>query len=331
MKKLMVLGSVNADHVLTVSQFPKPGETISGHDYRIHDGGKGANQAVAACRLGALTSLIGCVGDDDIGQAMAGRFKEYGIDTEGLVPVSGCKTGTAFIFVDEKGENSIGISPQANAKLTAERVRNKMNLISDASILLLQLETPLEGIELAANAARDSGCTVVLNPAPAAALPDRLLGMVDLITPNQTEAETLTSISVSADDTNSLTRASQVLHRKGIPLVLITLGRRGVWFSDAGQGKLVPGFSVDSVDTTAAGDCFNGALVAALLDGRSMMNAIKFAQAAAALSVTREGAQVSIPYLADVEAFLDLTVPQKNPQCLSEAHRVSERSEVYRE
>ena len=306
MNKLVVLGSINADHVLRVSQLPKPGETVSGTDFQILFGGKGANQAVAACQMGANTAFVGCLGEDAIGSEMISRFAELGMDTGGLQQVEGCKTGSALIFVDPEGENCIGISAQANRELTPHRIQPNVEAIESAKTLLMQLETPLEGVEYSAKIAKAAGTRVVLNPAPAQPLSDKLLSLIDIITPNQTEVELLTGVAVSGSDwdNKSAARAAETLHSKGIPIVLITLGSRGVWFSEQGQGKLISGFKVKAVDTTAAGDCFNGALVAALQQGQSILEAIEFAQAAAAISVTREGAQASIPSLDEVHSFL---------------------------
>ena len=303
MKKLTVLGSVNADHVMQLSHLPKPGETVSSESYQIQGGGKGANQAVAAARMGADITFIACVGSDAIGQQLVDSFTSVGINTAGIEPIAGSNTGTAMIFVDAHGENCIAISAQANAHLTADRIEGKKTLIEVADVLLMQLETPLEGIVYAAQVAKHAGTQVILNPAPAAELPDSLLAMIDLITPNETEAEHLTGIRVT--DQAGAARACDVLHGKGIAEVVITLGSRGVWYSSAGVGAHYAGFSVQAVDTTAAGDCFNGALVAALLKDSPMSDAITFAQAAAALSVTRSGAQDSIPALREVVAFIE--------------------------
>ncbi|AJQ95068.1 ribokinase [Gynuella sunshinyii] len=303
MKKLTVLGSVNADHVLQLSHLPKPGETVSSESYQVLGGGKGANQAVAAARMGADITFIACVGSDAIGHQLVDSFASAGINTAGIEQVAGSNTGTAMIFVDANGENCIGISAQANAHLTPDCIQGKKALIETADALLLQLETPVEGVTFAAQVAKNSGTKVILNPAPAAELPDHLLAMVDLITPNETEAERLTGIRVT--DEASAARACDVLHGKGIAEVLITLGARGVWYSNAGVGERYSGYSVKAVDTTAAGDCFNGALVAALLKDSAMSDAITFAQAAAALSVTRSGAQDSIPELSEVVAFIE--------------------------
>lgn len=301
-KKLVVLGSVNADHVLSVPRFPKPGETLTGSDYHIAYGGKGANQAVAAGRAGADISFIACVGDDDIGSRMKSQFAADGIDTQAVMAVSGHPTGVAMIQVSADGENSIAISAGANAELTPERLRLHESLIVDADVLLMQLESPIPTVIAAAQIARRAGTKVILNPAPARSLPDELLREVDVITPNETEAEMLTGIAVQNEA--DAQRAADKLHSYGIGTVLITLGAKGVWLSEQGKGELLPGFRVQAVDTTAAGDTFNGAWVTAELDGLPTRQAIRFAHAAAAISVTRAGAQPSIPWKTDVDAFL---------------------------
>jgi ribokinase len=301
-KKLVVLGSVNADHVLSVPRFPKPGETLTGSEYHIAYGGKGANQAVAAGRAGADIAFIASIGDDDIGARMKTQFAEDGIDTQAVMPVGGSPTGVAMILVSADGENSIAISAGANAELTPDRLQPHESLIADADVLLMQLESPIPTVIAAAHTARQSGSRVILNPAPAQVLPAELLQLVDVITPNETEAEMLTGISVQTEA--DAQRAANKLHTYGIGTVLITLGAKGVWLSEQGQGELLPGFRVQAVDTTAAGDTFNGAWVTAELDGLPTRQAIRFAHAAAAISVTRAGAQPSIPWKAEVDAFL---------------------------
>ncbi|MEL4202867.1 ribokinase [Plesiomonas shigelloides] len=301
--KLVVLGSVNADHILSVNHFPRPGETLTGHAYQVVFGGKGANQAVAAGRLGANVSFIACVGEDDIGARMREQFVRDGVDVQGVMRVPGMNTGVAMIFVSAHGENSIGIAAEANAALTPDRLQPHLDLIRDADALLMQLETPLDTIMAAASAARAAGTTVILNPAPAHALPDSLLAQVDIITPNETEAECLTGIKIDSDA--DAARAAAMLHGKGIRTVLITLGARGVWCSEQGhQGVLIPGFRVQALDTTAAGDTFNAAFVTAMLEQKPLAAAIRFAHAAAALSVTRFGAQPSIPWRNETDYFL---------------------------
>ena len=304
MNKLVVLGSVNADHVLQVASFPRPGETLLGHSYAVIPGGKGANQAVAAARLGADIAFIACVGDDSFGHKMINEFALDGINTQAVMVEADKPTGIAMIQVAATGENSICISAEANACLTVERLAPHSELIKQSDTLLMQLETPIATITQAAKIAKQAGTRVVLNPAPAQTLNDELLSVVDLITPNETEAELLTGIKVI--DMPSAQVAANVLHDKGIAEVMITLGSQGVWISEKGQGKQIKGFRVDAIDTTAAGDTFNGGLLAGLQAGLELDSAIRFAHAAAAISVTRVGAQTSIPTKAEVEAFLAL-------------------------
>ncbi|MDA0120325.1 ribokinase [Vibrio sp. T11.5] len=303
MNKLVVLGSVNADHVLQVPSFPRPGETLHGRNYQVIPGGKGANQAVAAARLNADTGFIACVGDDAFGINIRENFKMDNINIAGVKMQPNCPTGIAMIQVAESGENSICISAEANAKLTEDAIEVDLERIRQANYLLMQLETPMCGIEKAAQVAKASRTNVILNPAPARELSDELLACIDVITPNETEAEVLTGITVT--DNQSAQEAANALHRKGIEVVLITLGAKGVWLSLNGCGELIPGFRVEATDTTAAGDTFNGALVTGLLEDLPLESAIKFAHAAAAISVTRFGAQTSIPSREEVDTFLE--------------------------
>ncbi|WP_435235364.1 ribokinase [Psychromonas sp. PT13] len=303
MNKLVVLGSVNADHVLQVPHFPRPGETLHGRSYRVIPGGKGANQAVAAARLGADVTFIACVGDDSFGINIRRAFAEDGINIDAVMVEPSTPTGIAMIQVADSGENSICISAEANACLTMSRLQPHHNLIANADMLLMQLETPLETITHAAEIAHASGTKVILNPAPAQALPDTLLKLVNIITPNETEAEQLTGVVVNG--ISSAKHAADLLHKKGIELVLITLGSEGVWVSENFSGQKIKGFQVKAIDTTAAGDTFNGALVTALLEEKSLDDAIVFAHAAAAITVTGIGAQTSIPYRIKVDEFLN--------------------------
>ncbi|MDN3682281.1 ribokinase [Vibrio tapetis subsp. quintayensis] len=302
MNKLVVLGSVNADHVLQVPSFPRPGETLHGRNYQVIPGGKGANQAVAAARLNADVGFIACVGDDAFGINIRESFRADGINTQGVKLQPNCPTGIAMIQVSDSGENSICISAEANDRLTAQSLEPHLDQIREAQYLLMQLETPIDGIEQAAKVAKESRTTVILNPAPARPLSDELLNRVDVITPNETEAEVLTGITVTDDI--SAQEAANALHLKGIEIVMITLGSKGVWLSQNGRGESIQGFKVDVTDTTAAGDTFNGALVTGLLEDMPLESAIKFAHAAAAISVTRYGAQTSIPKRQEVEGFL---------------------------
>ncbi|HAT1647803.1 TPA: ribokinase [Raoultella planticola] len=300
--KLVVLGSINADHILNLESFPTPGETVTGHHYQVAFGGKGANQAVAAGRSGADIAFIACTGDDDIGERVRRQLESDRIDVAPVRAVNDQSTGVALIFVNAEGENVIGIHAGANAALSVEQVEAEKTRIAGAQALLMQLESPLESVLAAAKIAHQHQTTVVLNPAPARDLPDELLSLIDIITPNETEAEKLTGIRVENDD--DAAKAARVLHEKGIGIVMITLGSRGVWVSHDGQGRRVPGFKVQAVDTIAAGDTFNGAFVTALLEGTALDDAIRFAHAAAAIAVTRKGAQPSVPWREEIDEFL---------------------------
>lgn len=299
---LVVLGSINADHILNLESFPTPGETVTGNQYQVAFGGKGANQAVAAGRSGANIAFIACTGDDDTGERVRKQLASDNIDITPVSVVEGESTGVALIFVNAEGENVIGIHAGANAALNIEKVEAQREIIASADALLMQLESPVESVQAAASIAHENHTTVVLNPAPARVLSDELLALVDIITPNETEAEKLTGISVENDE--DAARAAQALHDKGIGTVIITLGSRGVWVSVNGEGRRVPGFRVNAVDTIAAGDTFNGALVTALLEGEAMDRAIRFAHAAAAIAVTRKGAQPSVPWREEIDHFL---------------------------
>lgn len=300
--KLAVLGSINADHILNLTHFPRPGETVIGKQYQIAFGGKGANQAVAAGRAGADIAFIACVGADDIGERIRQQLQQDRIDTAPVEIVADEATGVAMIFVNGEGENNIGIYSGANAALTPACVDRHQQVIADAEALLMQLESPLESVLAAAKIARANATQVILNPAPATHLSDELLALIDIITPNETEAEILTGIAVKNDE--DAARAAQALHDKGISTVLITLGRRGVWLSEQGKGVRIPGFSVQAIDTIAAGDTFNGAFITARLEGVAMHDAVRFAHAAAAIAVTRPGAQPSVPWRTEIDTFL---------------------------
>jgi ribokinase len=300
--KLVVLGSINADHILNIEQFPQPGETVIGKQYTVAFGGKGANQAVAAGRAGADISFIACVGEDDIGERVRKQLASDDIDTSPVEAISGATTGVALIFVNAEGENVIGIDAGANKAVTPEYLNRYQQNIIEASALLMQLESPLETVIAAAKLAKQHNTQVILNPAPACDLPAELLSLVDIITPNETEAERLTGVQVNNND--DAARAAKVLHEKGIDTVIITLGSKGVWLSQKGEGKQIVGFRVKAIDTIAAGDTFNGALVTSLLEGKSMESSVRFAHAAAAIAVTRPGAQPSVPWRHEIDDFL---------------------------
>lgn len=301
-EKLVVLGSINVDHILSLDGFPVPGETVTGHRYQLAFGGKGANQAVAAGRSGANTRFIACVGGDETGRQVC---KQLAADQVDISLISQCQqqmTGVALIFVNAKGENVIGIYPGANEALTPEKLMDYQQPIAEASVLLMQLESPVNTVLAAAKVAVAHQTKVVLNPAPAQVLPDALLELVDIITPNETEVQKLTGVNLYDDA--STVRACALLHDKGIKTVIITLGSYGVWVSVEGRGKRIPGFKVNALDTTGAGDTFNGALVTMLLEGKPLDESIRFAHAAAAIAVTRYGAQPAIPWRDEIEQFL---------------------------
>jgi len=307
MQKLIVMGSVNADHVLQVPAFPRPGETLIGGNYQVIPGGKGANQAVAAARLGAHVDFIASLGDDGFGQQMLELFRDDQIGVSKVHVELQTPTGIAMIQVADSGENSICLSPEANEALTEDLVEPRLVGIEQTAALLVQLETPISGVRYAIKTAHAAGAKVFLNPAPARPLDEHLLACVDVITPNETEAERLTGIAVTDDLSAQL--AANALHDKGVKTVLITMGAKGVWLSQQGDvdeahSELVAGFTVDVTDTTAAGDTFNAGLVTAMLEGKTLLDSIRFAHAAAAISVTRFGAQTSIPSRKEVDAFL---------------------------
>ena len=306
-KQILVLGSVNADHVLRVNQFPRPGETVTGSQYSIIAGGKGANQAVACARLGGQTKFMACVGVDAFGGQIIRQLADDGIDTDCVEQIEGVNTGVALIFVDDDAENCIGIAGEANHYLNATFVERHQQAIKAADYLLMQLETPEDGLLEAATLAKQYDTAVVLNPAPAKPLPETLLACVDLITPNQTEAEVLTGVKV--EDRDSAAHAASVLHAKGIATVVITMGSQGAFISQLKDGdtvtEMVSAFRVVPVDTTAAGDTFNGGLLVALTEGMDMATAAHFANGCGALAVQRHGAQTSIPTRAEVNDFVN--------------------------
>ncbi|MBF7682532.1 ribokinase [Acinetobacter sp. B5B] len=301
-KKLVVLGSINADHILRLEHFPHPGQTLHGESYQVAFGGKGANQAVAASRSGANTHFIACVGHDDMGRSIKAQLNKDQINTQAVACIDNETTGVALIFVNALAENCIGIASGANAKLSKEYVQTQQSLITSADLLLVQLETPIESIIEACTIAQHAGVRVVLNPAPARELPEDLLKLVDIITPNETEAFSLTGKTI--DHESDAAEAANILHHKGIKTVVITMGSRGVWLSEKNQGQLIQGFNVNAIDTIAAGDTFNGAFVTALLENKTPAQAAQFANAAAAISVTRQGAQPSIPWRTEIDTFI---------------------------
>jgi ribokinase len=298
LKKIAVLGSTNTDMVITGRKIPVPGETVSGGKFLMNPGGKGANQAVAVARLSAkkgACTFIAKVGDDLFGRDTASRLKREGIVPR-LVVDAHEPSGTALILVDSKGQNVISVALGANGTLSPADIEPFRKDIEGASVLVMQLETPVETVERAAKAAREKGVTVILNPAPAKKLPKSLYRLVDWITPNETEAEILTGVKVV--DAASAAKAAAVLKQRGVGHVVITMGSKGVYCGEC--GKVFPCRKVKAVDCVAAGDTFNGAFAVALAEGKNCADAIAFAQKAAAISVTRHGAQSSVPFRREI-------------------------------
>ena len=298
MKKIVVIGSTNTDMVISGKRLPVPGETISDGRFMMTPGGKGANQAVAVARLSAKRGscvFIAKVGDDLFGRDTARRMHSEGVVAR-LVVDKAEPSGTALILVDSKGQNVISVALGANGTLSLKDVAPFRREIENASALVMQLETPVETVAWAAKVAHDARVSVILNPAPARKLPRTLYPLIDWITPNETEAELLTGVKVT--DAASAAKATAALMKRGVGHVIITMGSKGVYCGDC--GKLFPCRRVKAVDSVAAGDTFNGAFAVALAEGKGCADAIDFAQKAAAISVTRPGAQPSIPYRKEI-------------------------------
>ena len=295
--KITVIGSSNTDMICRVPSLPRPGETIMGSEFVTVQGGKGANQAVAAARAGGNVTFIACVGNDAFGEQAIEAYQKEGIDTSCIRMIDDVATGVALINVAESGENSISVAPGANAHLTPETIDQYREVLLASDILLLQLEIPIETVYHIAKIAHQAQIPVVLNPAPAIELDQDILKLFTLVTPNEHEASLLSGAWPEAKDERE--SASAIL-AKGTQCVVVTLGSRGVYYLDNQQKGVVEGVPMKAVDTTAAGDTFNGYLVVEMARGRSLKEAIEKANQAAAVSVTKMGAQPSIPYLHEL-------------------------------
>ena len=295
---IFVIGSSNTDMVIKAAKLPAPGETVIGGTFLMNPGGKGANQAVAAARLGGTVTFVARVGNDIFGKQALEQFGREGIRTEFVLTDAEQPSGVALIGVDERGENSIVVAPGANARLDETQVSAALQGFNAPALVLLQLEIPLASVEMAVRLCSEKGLRVVLNPAPAQSLPDALLRQLFLITPNESEAELLTGIRVT--DVATAERAARRLRDLGVPNVVITLGAKGAYLLTTEYGRLIPAHPVTATDTTAAGDCFNGALTLALSEDLPLTDAVAFACKAAAISVTRMGAQASLPQRREV-------------------------------
>jgi ribokinase len=299
--QVVVFGSLNMDLVARVPRMPEAGETLTGHGFLANPGGKGANQAVACARQGARVRMVGRLGDDGFAAELRAALAAQEVDAAGVLTTPGQGTGVAMIMVDDRAQNCIAVIPGANACVAAGDAESLRPRLRDAAMLLLQLEVPMASVVRAAAVAREAGCSVLLNPAPAQALPSELWPLLDLLVVNETEARMLAGLaSVTRDNAGE---AAALLRRRGPRDVLVTLGEHGVAWASADGTQHFDALRVRAVDTTAAGDTFIGALAALLVEGRSMPEAVRHAIRAAAICVTRPGAQASMPTRAEVEAF----------------------------
>ncbi|MBO0938325.1 ribokinase [Fibrella sp. HMF5335] len=307
-----VIGSSNTDMVIKADKLPAPGETVIGGTFLMNPGGKGANQAVAAARLstplaGPIT-FVANVGNDVFGRQARQQFEREGIRTDFVTTDADEPSGVALIGVDSRGENSIMVASGANARLGQAQVAAALSAENEATVILIQLETPLAVVEYAIRQSHERGMRVVLNPAPAQPIDPAVLPFLHVISPNETEAELLTGIRVI--DEATAREAAQWLHRAGVPNVVITLGARGAYLSSADGAGMVAAPPVTAVDTTAAGDCFNGALAVALAENQPLPDAVAFACKAASIAVTQMGAQASMPHRRQVDSLPLLTAEQ---------------------
>ncbi|HUT46390.1 MAG TPA: ribokinase [Sedimentisphaerales bacterium] len=300
--KIVVVGSSNMDLVVKSPRIPTKGETVLGGDFIMTPGGKGANQAVAAAKLGAEVYFIAKLGDDIFGRQSLSNFQKVGIHTEYVDQTEEAPSGVALITVDVAGDNVIVVAPGANLKLSPEDVGKAQPVIASSGAVAAQLEVPLETVEFAARLANDAGVPFILDPAPAQKLSPEFLKKVDVLTPNETEAEILTGIKVT-DENSALVAAKDLLER-GVKAVILTMGAQGYLLATKDAAEFVPSVKVDAVDATAAGDAFTGSLGVGLAQGKTLRDAALFANHVAALSVTKMGAQSSMPDAGQVENFI---------------------------
>ena len=301
--KIVVLGGINMDVVANVRRMPEPGETVHGDSFFMAGGGKGANQAVAAARLGAEVRMVGRVGDDDFGRTLLDALRSEGIEVDGVAPDSTNGTGVAVIMVDASGQNCIAEIYGANRASDETQLEAAKSAMEDADALMLQLETPPDVSLEAARYARSIGLRVIWDPAPAAEMPVEGFVVADFLTPNETEVEALTGIRV--DDEDSAREAAESLIAKGVGAAVITLGERGVYAATEMESYLVPPFEVDVVDSVAAGDAFAAGLAVAVSEGFGLEDALKFGAASGGLAVTKPGARDAMPFRAEVDELLE--------------------------
>jgi len=297
-----VVGSFNQDLVVVTPRMPVKGETILGERYQTGPGGKGANQAVAAARLGADVAMVVKLGTDDIGDRAQANLVAEGVSSDYVLRTDETHTGVAFIIVDADGENMIVVAPGSNTLLSPEDVDAGRTAITDADVLLVELESPLETVQRALEVAREAGVRTILNPAPGQPLATEMLELVDVLTPNETETELIAGMPVT--NVAEAEAAGRHLLAQGVGTVIVTLGAKGALIVSPGGVQRVPGHVVDVVDTTGAGDAFNGAIAVALAEGKTVVDAVAFANAAAALQVTKFGTAPAMPYRDEVERLL---------------------------
>lgn len=307
-EQIVVVGSLNQDIVLNLRRFPQLGETVTGASLRTFCGGKGANQAFAASRLGGRVAMVGQIGNDVAGDAQLQSLRAVGVNVEHVARIEHESTGTAVIAVEEGGENRIIVVPGANGSFSAAAFEASKPLLAEAGALLIQLEVPLATVARAIEIAHQGGACVILDPAPAQDLSDTLLSQVDYLAPNLSELAHLSGDLLTHDsDEGRIVAAARKLCARGVGSVIAKLGSRGVILVSVQDSQVVPGFPVTAIDSTGAGDCFLGAFAAALMRGESERDACRFAAAAAAIAVTRAGAQASIPDFDEVQRLLAAT------------------------
>jgi ribokinase len=301
--RVIVVGGANTDLTVKASHLPRSGETVFGDEFAVSYGGKGANQALAALKAGAPVAFLARIGTDTYGKRLYDHLVRSGLPPEGLVRDSDHPAGLALIALDREGNNQIIVVPGSNNRLNVEDLRSCEPLMREGSLLLTQLEIPFSTVKHALRLAKDHGMTTILDPAPARSLPETIYAMVDILTPNEIEAGSLTGIPVNMP--SDAEKAASVLRSRGCASVIVTMGSQGALLSWAEGVRFFPAIHVVSIDTVAAGDAFNGALAAALAEGRVLSEAVHFATAAGALSTTKRGAQESLPTRQDIEGVLN--------------------------
>lgn len=298
---ITVVGSLNMDLVVYADKIPRPGETVLGRNFRQIPGGKGANQASSAAKLGAEVCMIGCIGTDSFGAQLKDSLGRDGVNVEHVMVKPGVSTGVAVILVENSGDNSITVASGANYSITEGDIAKARGVITASDVILLQLEIPLNTVKAATIAAKSAGKTVILNPAPAAELDEEILKNTDILTPNETELEFLSG--QRTDTLENIKAAASVMLEKGVKELVITLGARGALHINRKAAAHYSAYQVNAVDTTAAGDSFNAALAVSLSEGKTMEEAIGFAMKVGAMTVTKEGAQPSLPLIKEVRNF----------------------------